>query len=350
MKKVLSLMMAGLMTMAFLAGCSGSNTAEEKPAAETEQTTTEEAPAEEAAEAPAEEAGEAAAETATNDGPLTIGVSMNSADEFRASWLEAFKTQAEAKGHKVISTNADNKADKQISDIESMLQQDIDIIVIHAFSSDGILPAVDALNAANIPIVLYDFPIDSENYTTWISDEQYLNGVIQGEYVNDWLAADESRVANVGYYYGSYSMEAAAPRMDGFFETCTKANKLVEAEGGWTADGAMSLTEDWLQAYPDMNVFVAMNDEMALGCIQALKAAGKNMDDVVILGIDGSQEGITAVKSGELDCTVFRDVQKETSVTLDTCEKIMKGESVDKRIEPKAAIALTSENVDQYAK
>lgn len=281
-------------------------------------------------------------------GGAKIGVSMNSADEFRSSWLSAFTTQAEAAGYSVISTNADSSEDKQISDIESMIQQEIDIAVIHAFSADGIVPALDALEAAGIPVVLVDFEVNSDKYVTRIADEQYTCGVIQGEYLNDWLAQDEANVANIGYIVGMYSMDAAMPRMYGLFETCTDAINMAEGEGGWSADGAMSLTEDWLQAHPDMNVFAAMSDEMALGCIQALKAAGTNMDEVIVMGIDGSEEGLRAVQAGELDCTAARDVNKEAEVALETVTKILAGETVEKQIEPMAMTAVTIDNVDQF--
>lgn len=277
---------------------------------------------------------------------MKIGVSMNSADEFRSSWLNAFEEQAEAKGYEVVSTNADSSADKQISDIESLIQQDIDVAVVHAYSEDGIVPALDALKEASLPVILVDFQVASDDYVTLVSDDQSQNGVIQGGYVNKWLAEDSSRVANVGYFVGLYSMEGAMPRMTGFFDTCTAANKLAEGEGSWTADGAMSLTEDWLQAYPDMNVFVAMSDEMALGCVQALKAAGKDMDEVLILGIDGSKEGIASVKAGELDCTAARDVNKEAGVALECCEKTFAGETLEKQTYPNAITALTIDNVE----
>ena len=281
---------------------------------------------------------------------LKIGVSMNSADEFRSSWLDSFKEQAAAKGYKVISTNADNSADKQISDVESLIQQSVDVAVVHAYSEDGIVPALEELKKAGIPAILVDFQVASDDYETLVSDDQLQNGVIQGEYVNAWLAEDKSRVANVGYIVGLYSMEGAMPRMYGFFDTCTKANKLAEGEGGWSADGAMSLTEDWLQAYPKMNVFVAMSDEMALGCVQALKAAGKNMDDVLILGIDGSVEGLASVKAGEIDCTAARDVNREAEVALECCEKVKAGEALEKQTYPKSITAVSIKNISQFVK
>lgn len=273
----------------------------------------------------------------------TIAVSLNDADEYRTSWLNAFTEQAEAKGYKVISANAGSDASKQIADVESLIAQQPDIMVLHSYSEDGGVPALEALDAAGIPTVLFDFPVASDLYVTWITDKQALNGEIQANYVNEWLAEDDSRVANVGYIVGMYSMEAAMPRRDRFYEVLGITEPMAEKEGNWSANEAMSITEDWLQAYPDMNVFACMNDDMAIGCIQALTAAGVNMDDVLVLGIDGTDAAIPYLESGELDCTAARDVNLETAFTLETCEKILAGETVEKDLEPRGISALTKE-------
>lgn len=274
----------------------------------------------------------------------TIAVSLNDADEYRTSWLNAFKAAAEAKGYTVIDTNAGSDASKQIADVESLIVKQPDILVLHAYSEDGIVPALEALEAANIPVVLFDFPVASDKYTTYVTDQQALNGEIQANYVMNWLAEDSTRVANVGYIVGMYSMEAAMPRRDRFYEVMGIEAPMAEAEGNWAANEAMSITEDWLQAYPDMNVFACMNDDMAIGCIQALTAAGVNMDDVLVLGIDGTDAALPYLASGELDCTAARDVNLETSFTLETCEKILAGETVEKNLEPRGISAMTKEN------
>lgn len=318
MKKLVSLLLVVSLMLVTFIGCSKENVSKESVS-------------------PSEDA----------DKKLVIGVSMNSADEYRSSWLDSFKDLAEEKGYTVYSTNADTDPSKQISDVESLLAKKPDIMVMHAANADGSVAAVEAVDAAGIPCILFDFPVNTDKYTTFVSDEQYLNGIIQGEYVNQWLKEDSSRVANVGYIVGMYSMEAAMPRMEGFFDTCSGANKLSEKEGSWSADNAMKITEDWLQAHSEMNVFACMNDDMAIGCIQALQAAGKNMDEVLVLGIDGTDVAKTYLESGELDCTASRDVNLETAFTLGVCEDIKNGEIVEKKLQPKAITALTKEAINK---
>lgn len=284
-----------------------------------------------------------AKETALED--VTIAVSLNDADEYRTQWLDTFTELCDEKGYHVIAANAGSDASKQISDVESLLLQQPDIVVMHAYSAEGAGPALDAIEAAGLPCVLFDFDVTADNYTTQVVDEQATYGKMQAEYIQQWLDEDESRELNLGYIVGSYSMEGAMPRRDGLYEALGVEEPM--AEGNWNANDSMSITEDWLQAYPDMNVFACMSDEMATGVIQALNAAGKNMDDVLVLGIDGAAVAMEYLESGDLDATAARDVNIETGFTLETCEKILSGETVEKRLQPMGISLLTKENYEK---
>lgn len=275
---------------------------------------------------------------------IKIAVSLNDADEYRTQWLDTFTEECDEKGYEVISANAGSDASKQISDVESLLLQKPDIVVMHAYSADGAGPALDAIEAAGVPCVLFDFDVTAENYTTQVVDEQATYGKMQAEYVQQWLDEDESRELNLGYIVGMYSMEGAMPRRDGLYEALGIEEPMAEAEGNWNANDAMSITEDWLQAYPDMNVFACMSDEMAVGVIQALNAAGTNMDDVLVLGIDGAAVAMEYLESGDLDATAARDVKIETEFTLETCEKILAGETVEKHLQPMGISLMTKED------
>lgn len=281
------------------------------------------------------------------DKSITICISMNSMDQYRTSWLDGFEKSAQEKGYTVNSTNSDNDPSKQISDVEALIQKNPDVIIVTPVDSEGIVPAIEAARAANIPVMVIDNAAATE-VTTWVYDSQGLNGQIQAEYLKKWLDEDSSRVANVGYIVGMYSMEAAMPRMHDFkdaFEGDERFTWIAEADASWSADNAMRITEDWLQAHPDMNVFACMSDEIAIGCIQALKAAGKNMDDVIVMGVDGSDAAMEYLKSGDLDCTAARDIEKEIACALETAEKIASGETVEEVTHPMAIYPLTKDDV-----
>ena len=333
MKKLLSTVLAAMLCMGAFAGCGG----DAGGTSSVEEVTS---------------SGEAAATSSSEEPSLTIGVSMNSADEFRTSLYNAIEAEANEKGYEVIQTNADFDPSKQLSDVESLIQKQPDVIVIFAVDGEAAVAAVDAVKAAGIGCVAVDFHINTDAYDVLIADNQTLHGELQAQYVLDWLAEDESRVANVGYLIGAY-MESALERHDGFVNACNseindRVTLLSEQCGNWMADDAMAITEDWIQKFPEMNVFVSMNDDMAIGCIQALKAAGRSMDDVLVLGIDGTVNGIAAVREGDLDATTVVDVDGTADAVITTCEQVAAGEQFNgSTIEPGMIQLVTKDNVDE---
>lgn len=301
-----------------------------------------------------------------NNDQKKVAVSLDSNDTYRIQWLEAFKELAESKGYTVISTNADRNASKQISDIEGLVLQKPDAIFVHLNSGaeNGVQTAYDA----GIPVILIDFSAaEGTDYTTQIRDGQLIAGITQGEYIKDWLDADSSRVANIGYVIGSYSA-AAIERRDGVYqvleipkisgdnslatqfigqENAAKTAKvIIEGNAEWSGVKAQELVDAWLSAHPTINVIIGMSDQIALGVIESLKTAGKNLDNYLVLGIDGSDDAKVSLLAGELDMTVARDLAKEVAVAFETMEKILNGETVDQLIQPEAMTAMTKEDLE----
>ena len=102
-----------------------------------------------------------------------------------------------------------------------------------------------------------------------------------------------------------------------------------EQEAKWARNNAQDATTNWLSSGQPIDVVFANNDEMAIGAIQALKASGTNMDDVVVVGVDATQDALLAMKAGELDVTVFQNAKAQGGGGVDTALKLAKGEQVD---------------------
>lgn len=330
-KKLVALMLSAVMAVSVLAGCGGSNAGG----------TTDQAAATDTAEAAEDGTGE----TKT----IKIGYSQaNAGDAFRSSWLKSFSAKTDAKGYTLVTTDASDDISKQISDVENLILQGCDVICVNGLDTEAIIPALEAVKAAGIPCVMVDTDVADENlFDCSISENALTVGRIQGEYIKNWI--EERNVdLKLGYIVGMYAMTTTYGRRDGVYEVLGIDKATVENEGMWKANDAMSLAEDWLQAYPDLNVIACMNDDMAIGVIQAYNAAGVNMDDVLIIGIDGLEAGAGYIKEGTLDATVGRDLDKETSMYLDVCEKLAAGEQVEKKIDPDSSFILDASNVYEY--
>jgi inositol transport system substrate-binding protein len=108
----------------------------------------------------------------------------------------------------------------------------------------------------------------------------------------------------------------------------------------------MSLTENWLTAHGDnLTAILANNDNMAIGALQALEAAGR--DDVIVMGVDAIPDAVTLVKDGKLDATVLQDAKGQGATGVEVADKAIKGEA------PEAVtwidfVLVSPENVDQY--
>ncbi len=332
MKKAVTWMLA--LTMALtLAGC-GSN-ADETAADQTEGTS---------AETSGDEASADDAET------IKIGVAQSDAsDEMRVTWDNYFVEAAEAKGYEVVITDASLDVSKQISDVESLVTQGCDIILCVPREGEGIVSALQSCKDAGIPVVLMGVDVPEGNAdlrTAFINTSNYDMGVLQAEYTQKWLEERQEEL-KLGYVVGLYSLPEYMKRQTGYYEALGITEAVVEGEGEYQAEGGMKLAEDWLQVY-DLNVYACQNDNMAIGVSQALRAANVNMDDVLILGMDGLEHTATYIRDGSIDATVATDFQEEALFALDLAEKILAGEEVEEVVYPDSLFMMDASNVDEY--
>lgn len=116
-----------------------------------------------------------------------------------------------------------------------------------------------------------------------------------------------------------------------------------------TAGTASAETTNWVTAGQPIDVIFANNDEMAIGAIQALKAAGLSMDDVIVVGIDATQDGLAAMAAGDLDVTVFQNARGQSASAVDAAVALARGKSVDKEVWVPLEL-VTPRNMAEYAK
>ncbi|MDR0555184.1 MAG: sugar ABC transporter substrate-binding protein [Treponema sp.] len=259
-----------------------------------------------------------------------IAISMNALDEFQTEWWGYFKEYGESKGCRILMTNAEGKVDKQLQDVESLIQQRPDIIVIRVTDSDGAAPAFEACNAAGIPTIDSSFGVNYRD-TFKLLSSQYALCALQAEYCITWLKSHPGEELRIGYLWGTQGVSAVTDRYLGWKETLFaaypgRARILAEKVCNWSAVETMAAVEDWMQAFPQMNCIVAMSDEMALAATNVLQAAGKRLEDCIVVGIDGSPSAQKALKDGILSATVYTSKRAEARYTVDYAIRIINGE------------------------
>jgi inositol transport system substrate-binding protein len=319
MKKIIATVLSAMVITATLAGCSSS-----QPTSNT-------------------------ASSANNDTAkktLKIGVSMKDlSDQFVKNIGDAITAEGKAKNVELVTADAQGSVDKQLSDVENFITQKVDAIILNAMDADGSGPAVDAANKAGIPIIECNTLTKNTNYNTYVGSVDDEAGKIQGNFVKEITKGK----ANVGVLMGPMGQSPQVLRKKGvdesLFTNTPDIKKLAEQTANWKRDQAMSITEDWLQRFPELNVIASQNDDMAMGALQAVEASGKK--GIIIVGVDAIPDALQAVKDGKLACTVFQDSKGQGSKSVDVAIQLVNKEKVDKEVMIPFQL-VTKDNVDKF--
>jgi inositol transport system substrate-binding protein len=152
---------------------------------------------------------------------------------------------------------------------------------------------------------------------------------------------------------GQLSNQAAVQRTQNYYDVmdaggcAVKVNIIDQQTANWSRDEAQNLMTNWLSTGAEFDGVLANNDEMALGAIQAMKAAGISMDDVIVSGVDATQDALASMQAGELDITVFQNAAAQGGGALDAAVKLAAGEAVDQKVYVPFEL-VTPTNIDQY--
>lgn len=229
---------------------------------------------------------------------------------WRIAQTNSMKAEAEKLGHQLVYTDAAGSAAKQVSDVNSMIAQGVDLIFLAPREEKPLIPAVMAAKKAGIPVILLDRSVDpslakaGEDYLTFIGSDF----VEEGRRIAEWLIKNANGKTKIIQLEGTTGSSPANDRKKGFDEAIQAAGgfEIVASQSGdFARDKGRQVAEALLQAHPDANVIYAHNDEMAIGAISAVEAAGKVPGkDILILSIDGGKEAVQAVVDGKIAAVV----------------------------------------------
>lgn len=240
--------------------------------------------------------------------PIKIGwVNMDNANEY-AMTQEAGVRKAEVELGSAIKLFAyDGKGDplNQISAIEQLILQNVDVVLINPIEAVACTAGIEMLNEAEIPVIEVNNRTEGGDYI-YLGSDDYYGGVMQGE----WTAENMPEGAKVAMLMAPMGMTAQVARRQGFLDVITEKRPdiefIAEQSGNGMRDLGMSITEDWLQSFPDMTLIISHADAMALGAIQAIKDAGK-LDQITVFGFDGTVDGVQSIADGEMKITLFQN-------------------------------------------
>ncbi|SDA93418.1 inositol transport system substrate-binding protein [Pseudomonas sp. NFACC15-1] len=283
---------------------------------------------------------------------LKIGVSMSQFDDTWLTYLrESMDKKAKSLPDGVTLQFEDARSDvvKQLSQVESFISQKVDAIIVNPVDTAATQRITKAAVAAGIPLVYVnrrpDDPKLPEGVVTVASDDLEA-GRMQMQY----LAEKMGGKGDIVILLGDLANNSTANRTKGVKEVLAKYPGIkIEQEqtGIWLRDKGMTLVNDWLTQGREFQAVVANNDEMAIGAAMALKQAGTKPGTVLIAGVDGTPDGLNAIKKGEMAVSVFQDAKGQADGSIDTAVKMVKKQPVEQAVWVPYRL-ITPENVDQF--
>lgn len=283
---------------------------------------------------------------------IKIGVAMSQFDDTWQTYLrEAMVNKAKAMPDGVRLQFEDARADviKQISQIEGFISQGVDAIIVCPVDTAATRKMTADATAAGIPLIYVNRQPDDkhlpEGVAIVVSNEREA-GQLQMQY----LAEKMNGAGKVVLLLGDLANNATANRTQGVKEILAKYPGITieqEQTATWARDKGMNLVNDWLTQGREFDAVVSNNDEMAIGAAMALRQAGVAKGKVLIAGVDGTPDGLRAVKGGELSVSVYQDAQGQADGAIDVAVHMVKKEPYEvARIIPFRLI--TPENVDEF--
>ena len=274
----------------------------------------------------------------------TVGVSMalfddnfltvlrNGIDEYSKS-LDGVDVQIE---------DAQNDVAKQLDQINNFIASGVDAIIVNPVDTSATQAMTAAAEAAGIPLVYVNRqPINVDSLPdnqAFVASNEIESGTLAAFEACKLLPAAGKGTGAQGYLImGELSNQAAIQRTKDVddiigIDMCNFISIIDRQTSNWRRDTAQDLMTNWLSSGEPFDVVFANNDESAIGAIQALKAGGIAMEDVVVVGVDATQDALVAMQAGELDATVFQDAAGQGRGSLDAALKLARGEAVDQKV------------------
>jgi inositol transport system substrate-binding protein len=278
--------------------------------------------------------------TAMADG---IGVSMALFDDnFLTVLRNGIQKTADEQGLSVQIEDAQNDVAKQLDQINNFIASGVDAIIVNPVDTSATQAMSDAAAAAGVPLVYVNRqPINLDSLPdnqAFVASNEVDSGTLETIALCDNWAAEGKTEVNVYVLQGELSNQAAVQRTQDIYDVIEAGkckvtiNVIDQQTANWSRDQAQNLMTNWLSTGAAFDGVISNNDEMAIGAIQAMKAAGIDMATVQVGGVDATQDALAAMQAGDLDVTVFQNAAAQGSGALDAAVKLSKGEAVEQTV------------------
>lgn len=268
----------------------------------------------------------------------TVGATMLSLQyPFLVKLSDSMKAEATKEGVCFEALDPRQKVDAELGQVEDLITKKVNLIIMVPVDVKQSGAAAKKINAAKIPLMFVNTKLDDSfaagggKVVTYVGSNDVQAGTIQGQYVVDTLGSSGGKII---YLVGQYGGASTNLRKQGFTQVLSSHPEIkiaTEIEGHGSRAEGKTIMEDLLQKYPKgtIQAVIAQNDEMALGALSAINAAGRRDEFKAIMGLDGETEALDSISNGGLTATVFQDAVAQGTGAIQTAVKILNGQTVD---------------------
>ncbi len=286
-----------------------------------------------------------------------IGATISHSDSNLVVLVKGMQSAADEANQSLQVEFAEGDVNRQLSQVQNFIASGVDAIIVNTVETSA-TPTITKMAAdADIPLVyVNNTPSDLKQLgpkAAFVGSDEYVAGTLEAQGVCDALkASGKTEDAGVVIIQGVLANETSVLRTQAVHDViatpeCGFMKLLDEQPANWDPVKAQDLMTNWITAGFIPAAVISNNDEMALGAINSLKAAGIDMNDIVVAGVDATREAMHYMKSGDLDVTVFQDAIGQGAGALRDAMALARGETVNSPDWIPYEL-VTPANVDEY--
>ena len=263
---------------------------------------------------------------AAQDVKLGLAVSTLN-NPFFVDLKDGAESMAEEMGVEILVVDAQDDAAAQLSSVEDLLIKQIDVLIVNPVDGNAVVSAITAANDAGVPVITVDRGAEGGDVVSHIASDNVAGGEMAGDFIAEQLG-EEGKVVEL---QGIPGTSAARDRGEGFNKAMDKYSGMeviARQPAGFDRAEGMTVMENILQGNPEIDAVFAHNDNMALGAMEAIAAAGRS-DEIMIVGFDAIDDARDAVAEGKMAATVAQKPDLMGEMAVETAIKVANGEEVD---------------------
>lgn len=276
-------------------------------------------------------------------GDVTLALSTQT-NPFFVQLREGAQEKADELGVNLNVQDASDDPSTQSNQLNNAATTGASVVIVNPTDSDAVVPAVEALNNADIPVIAVDRSSNGGDIASFVASDN----VAGGRQAADALAEAIGEEGDILVLQGVSGSSSSRDRGQGFAEGIAEypgINVVAQQTANFDRGEGLDVATNLLQAHPDVEAIFAENDEMALGAIEAL--GNRAGSEVTVVGFDGTDEGLAAVEDGTMTATIAQQPAELGARAVEEAAKLLEDQEAETEV-PVEVITVTNENVGDF--